>query len=219
MAAFAEVRLENNLVLYGNVGGPQFSTDVVVVRSGHEKRNANWSRARGRWEMGEREVNTAELQALIGFFRARQGRAQGFRWKDWADYKASRTAIVTNGVTTQGVLGEGVGSGSTSYHLNKLYSSGGVSHLRRIRKPVSVVGIYKNGTLLTSGFAVDYTIGLVTIDAAPTESDTLTWTGDFDVPARFDTDELRSRFDAYRATDGEAIHFIFSLPIVELRGE
>jgi uncharacterized protein (TIGR02217 family) len=144
-------------------------------------------------------VDTAELQALVGFFRARQGRAQGFRFKDWADYRASHTPVVTNGVTTQGLLGDGSASGSQFYHLNKLYDSGGVSELRKISKPVpGTVEIYKNGTLITTGFTIDHTIG-------------------FDVPVRFDADELRSRFDAYRASDGEALHFILSLPVVELR--
>ncbi|MGH8585285.1 MAG: DUF2460 domain-containing protein [Gammaproteobacteria bacterium] len=216
MTDFAEVRLENNLVLYGSVGGPQYSTDVVVVRSGHEKRNVNWSRSRGRWEMGERQVDTRELQAIIGFFRAR--RAQGFRWKDWADYRATRTPVEHNGVTTQGLLGDGVASGGNFYQLNKLYDSGGVSELRKILKPVSgTVEIYKNGDLITSGFTIDYTNGLVTFSAVQNPPDTLTWIGEFDVPVRFDSDELRSRFDAYRAEDGESLHFILSLPVVELR--
>lgn len=217
---FAEVRLENDLVLYGSVGGPQYSTDVVVVRSGHEKRNANWSRSRGHWELGERQVDTAELQALVGFFRARQGRAQGFLFKDWADYRASHTPVVTNGVTTQGLLGDGLASGSQFYQLNKLYDSGGVSELRKISKPVpGTVGIYRNGTLITTGFTIDHTIGFVTFEKPEDPPDTLTWSGEFDVPARFDADELRSRFDAYRASDGEALHFILSLPVVELRRE
>ncbi|MGH8582602.1 MAG: phage distal tail protein, Rcc01695 family [Gammaproteobacteria bacterium] len=218
MPAFVEVRLENNLVLYGSVGGPQYSTDVIVVRSGREQRNVNWSQSRGRWEIGERQVDTAELQAIIGFFRARQGRAEGFRFKDWADYRATRTPLIHNGVITQGILGNGLGNGTAGpYQTNKLYSSGATSTTRKISKLVAPISVYVNGVLTGAGVP-DMNTGLVTFLAgAPSITDTLTWTGEFDLPARFDVDEMRTRFDAYRAVDGEALHWIFTLPVVELR--
>ncbi|MGH8622498.1 MAG: DUF2460 domain-containing protein, partial [Burkholderiales bacterium] len=157
MPAFAEVRLEPGLILYGAVGGPQYSTDVVVVRSGREQRNANWSVSRGKWELGERQVDTSELHTLIGFFRARQGRAQGFRFKDWGDYKATRTPLTFNEVTTQGLLGSGVGVGSVGpYQTNKIYSSGGLTTTRKIIKLVSLQ-VYVDGVLqtLTTHYTVD----------------------------------------------------------------
>jgi uncharacterized protein (TIGR02217 family) len=216
---FEEVRLEANLILYGAIGGPQYSTDVVVVRSGREKRNTNWSESRGRWELGERQVDTAELHSLIGFFRARQGRSQGFRWKDWADYQATHYPLTRNGVTTQGLLGTGVGNGGVTYPLNKLYTSGSTSTLRRIQKPVASPSPSINvaGVLQTSGFTIDTVAGTVTFSSAKSSPTTLTWAGDFDVPCRFDADELRSRFDVLRQSDGEALHGIMSLPICELR--
>jgi uncharacterized protein (TIGR02217 family) len=216
---FEEVRLEADLILYGAVGGPQFSTDVIVVRSGREKRNTNWSESRGRWELGERQINTAELHSLIGFFRARQGRSQGFRWKDWADYQATHTPLTRNGVTTQGLLGTGVGNGGTTYPFNKLYTSGSTSTLRRIQKPVASPSPSINvaGVLQTSGFTIDTVAGTVTFSSAKSSPTTLTWAGDFDVPVRFDADELRSRFDVLRKSDGEALHWIMSLPVIELR--
>jgi uncharacterized protein (TIGR02217 family) len=189
-----------------------------VVRSGREKRNTNWSESRGRWELGERQIDTAELHSLIGFFRARQGRSQGFRWKDWGDYQATNTPLTRNGVTTQGQLGDGTGGEGTVYQLKKIYTSGGTSSARKIVKPVAgTVAVYKNGILQSSGYTLDTTTGLVTFSAAPGGGDTLLWTGQFDVPVRFDADELRSRFDVLRVSDGEALHWIMSLPVVELR--
>jgi uncharacterized protein (TIGR02217 family) len=123
-----------------------------------------------------------------------------------------------SGLLEQAAAADGFASGSQFYELNKLYDSGGVSELRKISKPVpGTVGIYRNGTLVTTGFTIDYTSGFVTFDSVQDPPDTLTWSGEFDVPARFDADELRSRFDAYRDSDGEALHFILSLPVVELR--
>jgi uncharacterized protein (TIGR02217 family) len=214
---FEEVRLEANLILYGAVGGPQYSTDVVVVRSGREKRNTNWTESRGRWELGERQIDTAELHSLIGFFRARQGRAQGFRWKDWADFEATHTPLTRNGVTTQGLLGTGVATGSTTYNFGKLYTSGSTSTVRRILKLIAGAQIYVNGVLQTSGYTIDIAAGTITFSAAKNSPDTLTWQGAFDVPVRFDTDEFRTRFDVIRTSDGAALHWLFSVPIVELR--
>jgi uncharacterized protein (TIGR02217 family) len=41
-----EVRFPDNIA-YGARGGPEFATTVVATGSGHEKRNVDWSEARG----------------------------------------------------------------------------------------------------------------------------------------------------------------------------
>lgn len=283
--SFVETRINEVIgaVLYETAGGPLYSTDVVVVQSGAEKRNINWSQARGRWELGERLLARSELAQVVRFFRAMQGRAQGFRYKDWADY---RTDIA------EGVLDQGVGTGYPTYQLWKQYAQASVTDRRRIAKPVSAtVQVYRN-TVLEAGAAVDSTTGVVTLPALatrtitaitkanpgrvttsaahgysngdlihlsgvngmtqvndlvftitvvdatqftlgvntssygtytsggtaakyPQPADVLTWSGEFDVPVRFDVDQLRTRFDALEGS--ESLHYLFSLPVVELR--
>lgn len=51
----------------------------------------------------------------------------------------------------------------------------------------------------------------------PQPSDTLTWSGEFDLPCRFDTDEIRYRFVAMDPVTGEMLFDLQSMPIVELR--
>ena len=51
----------------------------------------------------------------------------------------------------------------------------------------------------------------------PQPGETLTWSGEFDLPARFDTDELRYRFLARDSETGEMLFDLDSLPVVELR--
>ena len=58
-------------------------------RSGYEKRNVNWSEARGRWDVATGLKKPAQIDQLIAFLRARRGRAYGFRFKHWTDYKAT----------------------------------------------------------------------------------------------------------------------------------
>jgi uncharacterized protein (TIGR02217 family) len=88
MTSFHEVRFPDNLA-YGATGGPEFSTTVVATGAGHEKCNVNWAQARGRWDVASGRKKQAQIDELIAFFRARRGKAYGFRFKDWTDYKAT----------------------------------------------------------------------------------------------------------------------------------
>jgi len=76
--AFIEVRFPTDIA-YGSVGGPQYFTDIVITQSGYEQRNANWSQARVQYNVAHGVKTQSQLDTLIAFFRARKGRADGFR--------------------------------------------------------------------------------------------------------------------------------------------
>jgi uncharacterized protein (TIGR02217 family) len=82
MSGFHEVRFPDNIA-YGATGGPEFATTLVVTGAGHEQRNVNWAEARGRWDVRSGLKKQAQIDELIAFFRARRGKAYGFRFKDW----------------------------------------------------------------------------------------------------------------------------------------
>jgi uncharacterized protein (TIGR02217 family) len=124
MSGFHEVRFPDNIA-YGATGGPEFATTVVATGSGHEKRNVNWAEARGRWDVASGLKKQAQIDELIAFFRARRGKAYGFRFKDWTDYRA-----------TDQPLGTGDGA-LTQFQLVKHYPSGSVIEVRTITKPVA----------------------------------------------------------------------------------
>ena len=100
MTGFHEVRFPENIA-YGATGGPEFATTVVVTGAGHEQRNIDWAEARGRWDVASGLKNQAQLDELIAFFRARKGKAYGFRFKDWTDYKATGQLIGTGDGATR----------------------------------------------------------------------------------------------------------------------
>src|SRR5579885_2818058 len=131
--AFIEVQFPTD-ISYGSSGGPEYSTDIVETLGGYEQRNANWSSARAVYNVAHGVKTQAQLDALIAFFRARGGRADGFRFKDWTDYQASAQNI-------------GTGDGNTkAFQLVKLYASGSVTATRTIAKPVAgTVAVYLNG--------------------------------------------------------------------------
>ena len=156
MSGFHEVRFPDNIA-YGATGGPEFATTVVATGSGHEKRNVNWAEARGRWDVTSGLKKQAQIDELIAFFRARRGRAYGFRFKDWTDHNA-----------TGQLLGTG-DDAMTQFQLVKHYPSGSVIEVRTITKPVAgTVKVYLDGVEQLSGWSVDTTTGLVTFSMAPT---------------------------------------------------
>lgn len=183
--AFHEVQFPVD-ISYGSSGGPNYSTDVVVTAGGHEQRNINWSAARAKYNVAHGVKTQTQLDALISFFRARKGRAHGFRFKDWMDYEALSQSI-------------GTGDGSeTDFQLFKQYSSGGESESRSITKPVSgTVKIYLDGSEQLSGWSVDTATGVVSFSSAPGNAVAITADFEFDVPVRFDTDQLSARLDDY----------------------
>ena len=106
----------------------------------------------------------------------------------------------------------GTGDGAaTRFQLVKRYGTGLRDYLRSITKPVAgSVRIAVNGQEVT-GFTLDALTGVVTLAAAPVPGATVTAGFAFDVPVRFDTDELRINLAQFAGGD------IPDIPIVEIR--
>ncbi len=136
MVPFSETPRFNTEIRYGTVGGPEFNTDIMVVTSGAESRNANWLDSRGKWQVADDVFNKKEIDELIAFFRERKGRAGGFRFKDWSDWRVEKTEGVL--LPIAGMPGR--------YQLAKQYVSGGQIVRRPITKPVPhTVKVYEGG--------------------------------------------------------------------------
>ncbi len=153
-----------------------------------------------------------DLHAAIQFFEERRGRLHGFRWKDWSDYKSCAPAATPS--PTDQALGTGDGV-TPSFQLVKIYGSGFAPWTRTILKPVAgavavaVAGVTANPT----NYAVDTTTGIVTfvMGHIPTMGQAVTAGFEFDVPVRFDTDQLEINLAQIEA--GSIPH----IPIVEIR--
>jgi len=196
--AFHEVQFPNDIA-YGATGGPEFATSVVATASGYEQRNINWSSARGRWDVASGLKKQTQLDALVAFFRARKGRAHGFRFKDWTDYKATGQAV-------------GTGNGTiTTFQLIRTYSSGGATDVRTITKPVAgTVKVYLAGVQQMSGWSVNTTTGVITFSTAPGNGVAVSADYEFDVPVRFDTDRMAVTIEQVN------LHQWSGIPIVEI---
>lgn len=197
--AFHEIQFPNDIA-YGATGGPEFATSVVATASGYEQRNINWSSARGRWDVASGLKKQTQLDTLIAFFRARKGRAHGFRFKDWTDYKATAQALGTGNATI------------TTFQLIRTYSSGGSTDVRTINKPVAgTVKVYLAGVQQMSGWSVNTTTGVITFSSAPGNGVAVSADYEFDVPVRFDTDRMAVTIEQIN------LHQWSGIPIVEVR--
>ena len=197
--SFVEIQFPPD-ISYGSSGGPVYATDIVITAGGHEQRNIHWEQARARYNVAHGVKTKAQLEQLIAFFRARKGRAHGFRFKDWTDYQIANQTI-------------GVGNGSvTAFQLVKTYSSGGADDVRVIRKPVvGSVSVKANGVTVSSGISVATSTGIVTFSVAPASGVVITASAEFDVPVRFDTDRLSATLDDY------GVHSWMDIPLIEVR--
>jgi uncharacterized protein (TIGR02217 family) len=187
---------------------PAFSTAIVASASGAEQRNADWAQARMRFDAGPGIRSEEDIQALIGFFRARRGAARGFRFRD--PFDDSSTAMTGMPGFGDQMLGTGDGV-RTRFALLKRYGEGEEAEARRITRPVTgSVRVGVAGAERLTGWTLDEG-GIVAFETAPTIGQTVTAGFRFDVPVRFEDDRLQVSLAAVAA--GEAP----SVPLVELR--
>ncbi|MEM6727322.1 MAG: DUF2460 domain-containing protein [Pseudomonadota bacterium] len=207
---FHEVRFPPTLS-FGSLGGPERRTEIVTLANGFEERNTPWAHSRRRYDAGVAMQSLDDMEAVIGFFEARQGQLFGFRWKDWSDYRSAASSQEI-GFADQ-VIGNGDGT-TTQFQLLKVYRSGDETYGRPIRKPVLGtvrIGVGDDEQNETIDYDIDYASGLITFASAPSEEAEITAGYEFDVPVRFDTAALQVSLAAFRA--GE----VPSVPVVEIR--
>jgi uncharacterized protein (TIGR02217 family) len=177
----------------------------VTSASGHEYRNANWSEARLRFDAGPGVRGEAELATLIDFFRARRGRAVGFRFRDPFDHGSGAFGVAPTATDQLLGIGDGV---RTRFALRKVYGEGAE---RRISRPVpGSVRIAIDGVERVSGWTVAGG-GMVAFDEAPASGAAVRAGFLFDVPVRFAEDRIDINRVSFAA--GEAP----SVPLIEIR--
>jgi uncharacterized protein (TIGR02217 family) len=187
-------------ISYGSSGGPGFNTTIIELSSGHEQRNVNWSEAKATYEAQHGVKTRAQMEELIDFFYARNGKAYGFRFKDWADF-----SLVTELI--------GVGDGTNKvFQVIKTYEPAGYPYVRTIRKlnPGSIT-VYNNAVDVTGSVTIDNNTGIITFGTAPLAGHSITVSGEFHVPVRFDIDDMKVTQDQWELMSWP------SIPLVEIK--
>lgn len=188
-------------VSYGSSGGPSFFTTIKELASGHEQRNINWSEARAKYDAKYGVKTEEQMQALVDFFMARNGRAFGFRYFDHLDHKIDNQSIGT---------GDGV---KKTFQLFKRYEPTTSYFFDRvIRKPIAGTYIITLSGLPTNAYTLNAATGVITFTTAPIMgADIRVSQGQFHVPVRFDIDHLDPSYDEYNNLS------IPSIPLIEIR--
>lgn len=209
--SFMETPRFPDAVAFWADGGAGYNTTVVILNSGFEQRNVNWAQSRGRWDISSGLRKSDDVAATIAFFRAVKGKAYGFRFKDFNDYQQGTIAPYFSLVTLSPIV----------FQMVKTYSptGSGFTDIRTIQKPVSTAFVMKRlGVTLVAGVGVNqYTLaaatGKVTMGAgSDTSPANFTWEGEFDVPVRFDTDEMKG----HREPQGGFYEWN-PIPLIEIR--
>jgi uncharacterized protein (TIGR02217 family) len=208
--AFHEVQFPTG-ISKGSSGGPRRLTDIVTLRSGFEHRNTIWSHSRRSYNAGMGMQSIKDLYEVVEFFEARRGRLHGFRWKDWADYKSKDPLSTVSSIDIQIGVGD---STETDFQLIKIYSQSSNSYTRVIKKPVNgTVKIALDGVLKTEGtdYSVDYTTGIIQFTSAPASGIVITSGFEFDVPVRFDIDQITVNVEQFN------VGAVPDIEIIEIR--
>jgi uncharacterized protein (TIGR02217 family) len=210
--SFHEVRFPT-AISRGAQGGPERRTDVVVLGSGHEERNARWADSRRTYNAGYGVKSLDDLHAVIAFFEERRGRLYGFRWRDHLDFKSRAPQQPLTAADQE--IGTGTGT-QAAFQLVKTYGSAFAPWTREVKKPVSgtvrvaVAGIER---IADAHFTVDTATGVVTFlpGHLPAAGAAVTAGFEFDVPVRFETDRLEISLTGFQHGA------IPNIPIVEVR--
>jgi len=203
MSGFDEVRLPDDIER-GARGGPAFNTSIAQLQSGFERRNINWTRERSRWNVGYGVQSKVGYTRILEFFKVRRGRGYGFRFKDWSDYQITEQSIGTGDASR------------VAFQIYKRYTSGPRSYDRPITKIVAGSYTVKVNAVTqteTTHFTLNANTGVITFVTPPGSGLPVTISCEFDVPVRFDTDELDLQVDLIEAGQ------VPNIPIVELLTE
>ena len=177
--AFFEHRMNPDLS-FGAKGGPVFNTSKAYAQGGQRYQNKNWTAPMHRYDVQHCIKTKSDFDEIRNFFYNVSGAFDGFRFKDWADFESDGNGFMS------------LISGS-NYQMYKSYAIGVRTYSRIIQKPVAGVQIFRtrSGTTtnITGASTVTTSTGIVAV-TGHVGGDTYTWSGEFDVPVAFVSDEF-----------------------------
>ena len=166
--AFYEQQLSLGLN-YGATFGPRFNTAILTQSDGQEQRRALWSQPLIVAQIGDRRVKESKLLDLIAFHNVVKGAFDGFRLRDWSDYKATWQYVGTGNGTLQ------------SWQLVKRYNISTAIVTRPITKPIlQGFQLFVDGLPAPPNWNLDTTTGILYTEL----TGVLTATFEFDIPER-----------------------------------
>lgn len=161
---------------------PSFRTIIIPLDGGGEVRISKWVYPKHVFEFnlapGDPQSDEDFLM-LQDFYYAAGGAFEPFRFKHHGDFEGVDEA-------------PGAITGTTSsFQLMRNYTRGLITRQRKITRPVlGTVVAYLNGVVIPEiNYTVDYDTGIIAF-GSPQDINLLTFDFEFDVPVRFQDDEI-----------------------------
>lgn len=174
-------------IAFGALRRVGWNTTIVQALGGAEVANQNWTKRRHTFDISFAIRTVSAYDSIDQHHTMARGKAKVFPFKDFLDFQVTRE---------RGQLVVDPSSGDPAFWLAKTYGTGPDQYVRFITRPRSgTVAIFRlRGATtadITSSATIDYSTGrLVIDDSALQVGDLLSWTGEFRVPCRYDTDDL-----------------------------
>jgi len=195
-------------IAYGSTGGPEYSTRIITYGAGYEQRDILWSYPRHNYDVAYGIRKIEDLYVVIEYFHVMRGRGHAFRYKDFMDFKSC--AIEDIPTSTDQSTDPDVGDNAEiDFQLIKTYTKGAQSLTRDITKPVTgSITVSLDDVPQGSGWTIDTTTGIITFSSAPGTDVEVKAGYEFDVPVRFNIDDLNVVYSDYESGD-------ISIPLIE----
>lgn len=190
MADFIEKRLLDACPAFTFSGGPSYNTRVNTLANGREYRNQNWVNPRHIFSAPYQNIPQDIFESIKAAFYIAKGQANAFRFKDWTDYRAEEVIL---GISP---------AGAAAIQLFKQYETDGEGYARKIVKPLGSTVVVTANNVPVAG-TVNEATGIFTPSGVWPGGATLRWSGEFDVPVRFNTDQLPFTYDNPNALNGD----------------
>lgn len=208
MDSFHDVRFPARIA-FGATGGPVRRNEIVQLTSGVEKRNARTAHSRRRYDAGTGLRSVEDLYLVMEFFEARRGSLHAFRFRDPFDMKSCAPNETVSALDQT----LGIGDGETKrFQIVKIYGSGPDAYSRIIRYPVAEtvrVAVNRVEKIREEDFSVGPG-GEVVFEEPPPAGSVITAGFEFDVPVRFDTEQISAGITSFQAGH------IPSIPLIEV---
>jgi len=188
--AFLNQRLPTQVEI-GAVLRDDEDIEIVTTDGGFEVRNARASQSLREFDIAfpAARIGDAIQAAVKAQYKVARKSLHTWRFRDFTDYQLDEEVI-------------GVGTGAaTTFQITQSWTVDGTTESRPITRPASPVQVFKDGALQGAGYSVNYDTGVITFTAAPADGVEISVSGEFDLPARFDS--VRT----VTAIDGNLKHF------------
>ena len=176
----------------GWTGGPGFSTDVQVLRSGRESRNGDWAQVQHFYSVPFMNILHEQYLPIKQMHMVCMGRLHNFLYRDLSDYVAVNEALPV------------AVNGQDSFQLVKTSTIAGVTYRRNVYSlytpdedgdAVATAIIVTVDGMPTASFTADPDRGTIVFDSPMTGGEIVRWSGEFSQWVRFDNDRLPFTID------------------------